>query len=263
MLLAEIRGKACEGVVNSEDYLTSAVFGHLRYVPPCIFWSGLFAKAKSSSLARRDGSLAQYIAETGHRLSEYSRLDIDFWPYDPKFGEPDFILRLSGTGLTPIIIVFEVKLWARKSGTGEFDQLGKYLDLLNNLEPLRVPVPLKALVYLTLLDSRTEVQETLSSRGNAELDATRLFHLRWQDVTSSAVTETAMCEGVSALVLRDVATFLTKRGYDYFDGFVQDGSLCDLKKSDGAFYRCSNSFTGFRQVESLELIASPKRLLNL
>ena len=33
MLLAEIHGKTLAEGRNGEDYLTSAVFGHLRYVP--------------------------------------------------------------------------------------------------------------------------------------------------------------------------------------------------------------------------------------
>ena len=45
MLLAEILGKRLEATRNSEDYLTSAVFGHLRYIEPGLFWDTLFAKA--------------------------------------------------------------------------------------------------------------------------------------------------------------------------------------------------------------------------
>jgi hypothetical protein len=49
MLIAETRGKSAAEVQNNEDYLTSAVFGHLRYVPPNAFWRELFAQARQST----------------------------------------------------------------------------------------------------------------------------------------------------------------------------------------------------------------------
>lgn len=34
MLLAEIHCKIVREALDNEDYITSAVFGHLRYIPP-------------------------------------------------------------------------------------------------------------------------------------------------------------------------------------------------------------------------------------
>jgi hypothetical protein len=38
MLMAEIRGHGRPETQDDEDYLTSSVFGHLRYIPPSVFW---------------------------------------------------------------------------------------------------------------------------------------------------------------------------------------------------------------------------------
>jgi hypothetical protein len=46
VLLAEIHGKTLEVARDNEDYLTSAVFGHLRYVAPGLFWDELLKRAK-------------------------------------------------------------------------------------------------------------------------------------------------------------------------------------------------------------------------
>jgi len=46
MLVAEAHGKVCEAAQGHEDSLTSAVFGHLRYVRPGRFWEKFLGAAK-------------------------------------------------------------------------------------------------------------------------------------------------------------------------------------------------------------------------
>jgi hypothetical protein len=53
MLVAEVHGKRVAEAQDAEDYLTSAVFGHLRYIPPSVFWPDLFALA--TGLPNSDG----------------------------------------------------------------------------------------------------------------------------------------------------------------------------------------------------------------
>jgi hypothetical protein len=262
VLLAEIRGKTLKEALNDEDYLTSEIFGHLRYVPPSVFWQSVLSKAKNLPLTGAAESLANVLAGDGHNISEYSRLVIHFWPYHAKFGEPDAILVFEETGLTPLVIVLEVKLNALKSSTGELDQLGKYLDLLENLDALSVRLPpskLKVVIYLTLLDSRQEIRETLSSRGNRASDMRRLFRLRWQDICDCAESGAVLSKALPKVVLQDVAAFLKGRGYDFFDGFRQDENLPILNESDGAFYIRGSLF---REVESLASITEVQRLLS-
>lgn len=50
MLLVEIRGHALNAAIGDEDYLTSVVFGHLRYVPPSVFWEDFLADQEVSVL---------------------------------------------------------------------------------------------------------------------------------------------------------------------------------------------------------------------
>jgi hypothetical protein len=38
MLIAELHGKGIAEAQDNEDCLTSCVFGHLRYLPPSVFW---------------------------------------------------------------------------------------------------------------------------------------------------------------------------------------------------------------------------------
>ena len=45
MLLAEIRGHAAPEIAGNEDYLTSTVFGHLRYVSMAPFWEAFFSRS--------------------------------------------------------------------------------------------------------------------------------------------------------------------------------------------------------------------------
>jgi hypothetical protein len=47
MLLAELHGKRFPEAEGQEDWLTSAVFGNLRHIPPTAFWSSLFERALS------------------------------------------------------------------------------------------------------------------------------------------------------------------------------------------------------------------------
>lgn len=121
MLIAEIHGKIVPEAQGSEDYLTSAVFGHLRYLPPSVFWEAFFACARS--LPDRNGAehcMAEVVLDrTGHRISEYAAVNVHFWPRDRHtLEEPDLLLCFTGSGLQPVVIVVEAKYWAGKSGVG-------------------------------------------------------------------------------------------------------------------------------------------------
>jgi hypothetical protein len=141
MLLAEIRGHASEDVENKEDYLTSAVFGHLRYLPPKVFWQDLFSRASTLPSSGEATSLDQMAFRRGQSISNYSHLQIHFWPFHPIYGEPDILLTFTGDNLEPLVVIIEVKLWSEKSSEGEKDQLAKYLALLDDLNSLNVVVP--------------------------------------------------------------------------------------------------------------------------
>lgn len=244
MLVAEIHGKVVSEAQSSEDYLTSAVFGHLRYIPPCVFWEPLFAK--SVGLTGGEPSLVDALAECGLSLSAYSALHVKFWPKHTTLGEPDMLLQFTASGLPTLQILVEVKLEATKSGLGEHDQLARYLRLLGDLQRLGVAVSdydRRYVVYLTPRDSLTEVKESLRTLGNDPIHRQRLFRVQWQDVLEVAREESRCANPQAARMLAEVAEFLHRRGLEYFDGYHPARELPALGPDDGGYYTPRVTFT--------------------
>jgi hypothetical protein len=238
MLLAEIHGHVLEAASGDEDYLTSAVFGHLRYVPPTVFWEDFLAETKGWPV---ETSLCKQLTVQGLSVSGYSCLKIHFWPSHSEFGEPDLVLSFSGTGLRPLVVLTEVKLWSGKSGTGEHDQLVKYVKILSDLRHLKTNEslpdgPLTALLYLTPRESVGEIEETLILLGNKPKDFLGVFRVQWQDLLAVAARATSSAEGMSQTILRDLQQFLQRRGLEYFHGFKEDAHLSPLDSHEAAFY---------------------------
>ena len=124
MLLAEIHGKHAEAIEANEDYLTSAVFGHLRHVRKSAFWRGLFEKAKSADGSATD--LMSELLEAGITFEEDCEPTVLFWPRTP-YGEPDLLLSFRNPSSRPLVLVIEVKLFSMKSSSGAKDQLCEIL----------------------------------------------------------------------------------------------------------------------------------------
>jgi len=133
MLLAEIHGKAVPEVEGNEDYLTSSVFGHLRCVHPAVFWETFFSRSIGLPGELREPTLLEFLLSRGVQLSSYTSLDCRFWPTHSLFGTPDLALSFTGRNQRPFVLVIEAKLWASKGGSGENDQLLRYLKLLDRL----------------------------------------------------------------------------------------------------------------------------------
>jgi hypothetical protein len=237
MLLAETHGHVLEAVSGDEDYLTSAVFGHLRYVPTTVFWESFSARTKCLPL---ETSLSQQLNTRGLKISKYSSLVIHFWPTHSEFGEPDLVLCFSGTGLRPLVVLTEVKLWSGKSNRAERDQLVDYVKILSDLRHLRTngtlpDKPLTALLYLTPRESVGEIQETLALLEAQPSDFLGVFRAQWQDLLAAISAETS-ADGMSKTILKDVRQFLTRRGLEYFRGFKEVPLLPAFDSHIGAFY---------------------------
>ena len=121
MLLAELHGKAIAEAQNNEDCLTSCVFGHLRYLPPTVFWEEFLANAIGIPVDGESNSLIEVLGKQQIRISSYSTVRVLSWPTHPKFGEPDLALVFIGEGMRPLVLFIEAKLWAEKSGSEEND----------------------------------------------------------------------------------------------------------------------------------------------
>ena len=240
MLLADIRGHSLAAAQDDEDYLTSAVFGHLRYIPPAYFWERLLSCARGLAAGDAQNSLDNFIRQTGHGLSEYSSLNVFFWPAHRRRGEPDLLLSFTGTGLRPITVVIEVKLWSGKSG-GDEDQLVRYMRILDELQDFwEFKLPdgsLCALVYLTPRESTSEILESLKLSPDPNRDRARIFRLQWQDFIQACDATLPTEEPRIDMILRDVQAFLGSRGLEYFAGFRRIGPLPELRVKKACFSR--------------------------
>ena len=239
MLLAELHGKAIAEAQNNEDCLTSCVFGHLRYLPPSVFWGEFFANAKSVPVDGVSNTLIEALEKQQIRIESYSTLHVVFWPTHPKFGEPDLALVWSGEGKRPLVLFIEAKLWAEKSGTGENDQLARYLSATHDLSSFRPQLPESAAVavlYITPRESLAEIVETAALYGQPHVRE-MLFRVQWQDVIVAAEKSlSSEREPLRKLILNNVAEFLRRRGLEYFSGFSIDLSLPLLDEKEVAFY---------------------------
>lgn len=252
MLIAEIHGHVVKEAAGSEDYLTSAIFGHLRYLPPSVFWEEFLAHAVGLPADGAERTLAAFVADAGHRIREYLSLAAFFWPSHPLHGTPDMVLCFAGPGLRTFVLAIEVKLWSGKSGEGDQDQLCRYMRILDDLGALVPGLGRKALadavtalLYLTPRESRRELIETSQVYGNSGCE--RLFRAQWQDVAAAARKSMADADGIRKEILRDVAAFLRARGLEYFNGFTRVG-LDSLPESCGCFYDACGGFPGFQLV---------------
>lgn len=260
MLLAEIHGKTLQSARDSEDYLTSTVFGHLRYVQPPHFWPDLLAAAKSVPLpGGNEVSLLHVLDSSGFGPRNYTRLEARFWRPHPTLGEPDLLLLFSGGTQQPLALLVEAKLWSGKSGTGEWDQLVRYLGVLDRLEEVCPDTTLGAgryLVYLTPRESLTEVEESLAWSPAPERDRGRLFRLRWQDVMAAARRSSAEAPEPALTILSNVALFLGRLGLEYFAGFNRVGGLPRLAEGEAAFYRGLGAGGLLNRLPGLEAITA-------
>lgn len=276
MLLAEIHGKSLEAARDSEDYLTSAVFGHLRYVPPSIYWADLFARARGlPDGSGRQVALSNYLDASKVSVSRYDSLAVHFWSCHREWGEPDLLLYFGGGNQRPLVVLIEVKLWSGKSGEGEHDQLARYVRILKDLPALRLGLPadaLRALVYLTPRDSLSEVEASVEHLPSPQDDRLGLFMLQWQDVQVVASRSSLRVDDPGRMILGDVARFLRRLDLDYFRGFDRLAGLPWLTESDGAFYVTASAvggakvskspgeapFQGFTRLAVLDMILTKK-----
>jgi len=221
MLLAEIHGHRIPEAANSEDYLTSAVFGHLRYLPPSTFWQTLFESALAMPKAESK-TLGEYLEQYGISANKFDSLEIHFWPRHAVHGIPDLILVFSGASVKPLVILIEAKLWSQKSGTGDFDQIARYLGLLDDPQEINPKLPpsfSSALIYLTEHDSLAELEDSVSVCTNPENARSRIFRLQWQDIVVAGRRTISEVTGFQKLLLNDVMRFLCGRNLEYFRGF--------------------------------------------
>lgn len=249
MIEAELHGKGVSVLRQQEDLLTSAVLGLLQYVPVDPFWTNLLERAKSLS----GESFLARCAERGAHLSACERLEVLFWPSHQEYGEPDVLVIARAAGGPSVAFAIEAKLWAQKSGSGQHDQLNRYLRALDDVSWLAAVGHIHgqcvrpALVYLTPRTAASEVEESVEKAEPQLLAARRLFMLQWQDLYEAAREVRNELDAPWRQMLDRTAAFLERWGLRYFDGFSFLKDLPDLHKC-GRFYASGSRFLGFGQV---------------
>jgi hypothetical protein len=262
MLLAEIRGHASPEIAGNEDYLTSTVFGHLRYVSMAPFWEAFFSRAVGLAVSGREQSLQEVLAEHNVHLSEYRKLEARFWPHHPLLGIPDLVLCFTSADCSPFVLIVEAKLWSGKSGFGERDQLRRYLNILKSpsglglpLSPQELKKAVAALLYLTPHESLAELEETSALCNDEPPLRALLFRAQWQDILVAAEGVRHLADDMTKTILLDVSAFLRARGLEYFRGFTKQ-PFRQFAESDGNFYREGPAFRGFSAVPIASFDAS-------
>jgi len=246
MLVAEVHGKIVPEAQNSEDYLTSAVFGHLRYVSPAVFWPELLRRTKGHR--EQSASLSEHLNSVGIYVERYTRIAAYFWPKHATLGEPDALIRFEGGHQPPSNMLIEAKLSAEKSGRNEKDQLGRYVQIMNDLRSIGVPVEPNdhnVLVYLTAKNSQDEIDDTLQVSKSAAEHADRIFRTQWQDVLKACQAKSEDIGERERTILNDVADFLLRRRLEYFEGFKRHAEFSFLLEPRPLFSK------PFRQVDAV------------
>lgn len=189
MFEVELAGKLPE-LRAHEDYLTSCIFGALKYLPPN---DGLFPLLNSSFNYRLNMSLESYLKLQNMELNNFDKVQFHFWPRSSTYGEPDLVITLEGK-LGSFLIPIEIKYFSGKHGEGEEDQLMRYYIALGTIEGRKTfkqeairqfSGDLLAFIYVTQFGAELEIEQTLNvleSKGIRDAQ-NKFFHLRWQEIS--------------------------------------------------------------------------------
>ncbi len=261
-MIAGIKGKDVREARDHEDSLTSAVFGHLRYLPPGVFWPRLFDKVRDATKDKR--TLASVLANSDNfSLTQCAKLKIAFWPADcgKDIGEPDIILTFCNRDDLPLLtIVVEVKFHAEQSG----DQLARYMKLVKN-PPASYKADYVCLIYLTPRESLHEINKTIRADKKLEKFRDRMFRLQWQDVLDAANMKGDR-SFLHNTILADLVEFLRKRGLERFNGIqpVKKLELFNIKPAPWLLSDRSKDrqFNGMKESNALKTFAIKKGAWN-
>jgi len=228
MIQAELNGKLPE-VENSEDVLTSSVFGLLRYLPP---QKGIFRiLEQTKDYSSRRNPLIVNLKAKNINLSQYDEVNYYFWEYSSKHGEPDLILiiRSSEKKIVPLMLCIEVKYLSEKSRAGEYDQLMDYCLSLENAASRKTfseegiaefEGVFAGVVYLTYFSQYAAVQESLKEIGKRGLKnyESKLYELRWNDITR-ALKGIESGGKYEQKIVNDLVELMKKKNFVDFEGF--------------------------------------------
>lgn len=246
MILAELYGKAPREARASEDMLTSAVWGLLRYLPP----GDLEAVLREVIPWNEPGADPP---DRFYPWTSISSVEILPWPKAPRstggFDECDLLLLVTDTEHKTWGLLVEAKYQSRKSQravdeqdpsvTG--DQLARYLLALHQRRYRGVPSHAEpvGLIYLTATPAppRAELDHSLDKAQNLARSYgfrdPRIGWLAWADIehaiggrrASGSTDSDPATKTVEAKIRDDVVALLRRRNLRAFHGFTPPRAL--------------------------------------
>jgi hypothetical protein len=202
MINAALHGKL--DCLGSEDALTAAVFGRLRYLDPTVLVEWL-------ALARNYSQHGRIITtNTNEPL-------VEFWPAvkDTLRGkgtvEPDVVINF---GIEVMIV--EAKLWSPKSRIDEWDQLARQWHGVADHHGARARVT--ALLYVTshVELPTAELDESAEALG---VHSPNLWWLSWSALGPILERQIESGDRVSRLVAEDLLAYLRRANVLRFHGW--------------------------------------------
>lgn len=220
MFEAELHGKRIS--YDSEDLLTSRVFGLIRHIPPQVLLLPVLSKAKSFRSHNNFPVM---------ELMECKNPKYIFWPRSnmPNVGEPDLCIVFHGASRNYILAI-EVKFLSSKSGTGEDnDQLNRYYKGLisddsrkyfQNEEISGFKGEFLGIVYLTVDSSTKELEESYQIIQKQTKDPVLIYGITWRDFfdTINTAIQTISDEWYRPFI-KDLINLLDHLRLRHFAGF--------------------------------------------
>ena len=195
MIEAVVHKKVVSELQNSEDCLTSTVWGLLKYRPMRTVLARFLGKARLYGNSEK--CLRDKIRENRF---EQDRFKVTFWKRVPEFGEPDILIECGD-----FILLVEDKLYAPLSGE---DQLTKYGMLLKT----QYSKYEKYVIYLT---AHWDMPSGISTEG---LDG-MVYWLSWYELHTVVSELESELEVVAKEMASDLIRYLSCFGFYYFRGF--------------------------------------------
>jgi len=260
MLIAELEGKIPSKLKNSEDLLTSSVFGILKYLSSPYYLQSILQGSFNS---------------TGSNLNfdkELTLCNYVFWPR-LNTSEPDLLLHLMDMGGSEYIICIEAKYYSGKSSEEDIsikiqnrnnsqrDQLAREIEdihtdfCINLLNANKDKLQKRLLIYLTN-DSVFPFESIEKSKQHIQkIDSSKLdiYWLSWSNIYLTLKNIHEYKTTQDALLLDDLKRFLENKGLGIFNGFTQNLKEVPLIKLDYDTSKVTiNAWTNLLEVKTID-----------
>ncbi len=256
MIQAELKGKLPE-LENSEDALTSCVFGLIKYIP---IDKGLFKILEKT----KDYNSGRSILHNNPSLTQYDSVEYYFWEKSSKYGEPDIILLFSSKNqvLEPVILVIEIKYYSLESRDNQLkdyyialsDEYGRRTFSNNKLSNFKGNF--LGLVYLTYYPQKEEVENTIRklTEEYVSFNKKTIYQLKWGDL-AKIFKNYPLNKSYDSTIAKDIFSILNKKNLIGFEGWSKvcpklNVLLEKFLKDKTVFYRGKHFFECWFHVKS-------------